>query len=462
MTPRHVAVIDIGKSNVKLALEDTRALSEMTVVTRPNSVLPGPPYPHFDVDGHWDFLLDALGKCHAAHRIDAISITTHGACGALVAEDGHLAAPILDYEYSGPDDTSDAYEALRPDFAETGSPRLPMGLNLGAQIFWQFQQDPSLRQRTRAFVTYPQYWGYRLTGNLACDPSSLGCHTDLWNPYAGQVSSLADRLGITQKIARPRKSSEVLGPLLPEIAARTGLRVGTPVLCGIHDSNASLLPHVMGRQPPFSVISTGTWVIAMTMGGAEVTLDPTRDTLVNVNALGAPVASARFMGGREFELASGGHGESASGAAMADMAANGPMLMPAIVSDSGPFQGCTAHWIGPEPAPGTAERAAALGFYLGMMTAECLSLTGHRGDIIVEGPFSSNTAYLAMLAAATSSPVLLAGGTTGTSQGAAMLALQPGSVQSQPADKAVAAIASSALADHAGRWRDLAHAARAT
>ncbi|MFD1807147.1 hypothetical protein ACFSHQ_00750 [Gemmobacter lanyuensis] len=40
----------------------------------------------------------------------------------------------------------------------------------------------------------------------------------------------------------------------------------------------------------------------MTMGGAAVTLDPARDVLVNVNALGAPVPSARFMGGREWEL----------------------------------------------------------------------------------------------------------------------------------------------------------------
>jgi hypothetical protein len=33
-----------------------------------------------------------------------------------------------------------------------------------------------------------------------------------------------------------------------------------------------------------------------------VALDPARDVLVNVNALGQPVPSARFMGGREYEL----------------------------------------------------------------------------------------------------------------------------------------------------------------
>ena len=45
-TPRHIAVIDIGKTNAKLALVDLSTLTEMAVVTRPNIVQPGPPYPH--------------------------------------------------------------------------------------------------------------------------------------------------------------------------------------------------------------------------------------------------------------------------------------------------------------------------------------------------------------------------------------------------------------------------------
>ena len=39
----------------------------------------------------------------------------------------------------------------------------------------------------------------------------------------------------------------------------------------------------------------------MAIGGRETALDPARDTLINVNALGDPVPSARFMGGRELD-----------------------------------------------------------------------------------------------------------------------------------------------------------------
>ena len=49
-----------------------------------------------------------------------------------------------------------------------------------------------------------------------------------------------------------------------------------------------------------------------------------------------------------------------------------------------------------------------------------------RGQIIVEGPFAKNTSYCWMLAAATGSQITVSDSATGTSQGAALLALQNG------------------------------------
>ena len=92
-----VAVIDIGKTNAKLALVDTAAMAELAVLSRPNRVLPGPPWPHVDVEGHWAFLLDGLAAVHRAHGVDAISVTTHGACAAVLEAGGDRPAPILDY-----------------------------------------------------------------------------------------------------------------------------------------------------------------------------------------------------------------------------------------------------------------------------------------------------------------------------------------------------------------------------
>ena len=450
----HVAVIDIGKTNAKLALVDLATLKELAIVKRPNMVLPGPPWPHFDVDGIWDFLLGAMAQFHQSHGINAISTTTHGACAALIGHDGNLAAPILDYEHEGPDAIVADYNAIRPPFDETGAPRLPMGLNLGAQLHWQFAEDPELRGRTAAVVTYPQYWGYRLTGACACDVSSLGCHTDLWNPVAGSFSELVHSLDIAKLISTPCKCSDRLGSLLPDIVKRTGLDPATPVYCGIHDSNSSLLPHVLRQTAPFSVVSTGTWVIVMSVGGRQTQLDPMRDTLINVNALGAPVPSARFMGGREYDTILQGQAAEYTKDDMINVARTGTMLLPSIISESGPFQSRRARWHGTEPSAGSLERTVAAGFYLALMTAECLGLTGHTGLIIIEGPFAGNPSFCTMLATATNCTVEVSGGTTGTSEGAALIALPAGSQPPPAVKRRIYQPQGGALVDYVIAWRD--------
>lgn len=449
---KHVAVIDIGKTNAKLALVDLDRLEEIAVVTRPNTVQSGPPWPHFDVEGHWTFLLQALGEFHRKHRVDAISVTTHGASIVLLDRNGGLAAPVLDYEHSGPDEFAAEYDAIRPSFAHTGSPRLAGGLNVGAQLHWQFRTDPTLRDRTETIVTYPQYWGHRLTGCVASDVTSIGCHTDLWEPQRGRFSSLVAELGIAGKIAPVRKSADVLGTIRPDIAQQTGLPAGIPVAVGIHDSNASLYPHVLSQVAPYSVVSTGTWVIVMTMGGADVGLDDGRDTLMNVNALGQAVPSARFMGGREYALIQGEHAVHPTVDDVAAVLDRGIMLLPAVEPTSGPFQGQQAQWSGAIPAEGTGIRAAALAFYLAMMTETCLQLTGANGSTIVEGPFARNADYLDMLAAASGRPVLRAQSATGTSIGAALL-FADGTQTQNPAPFAASAN-TSRLAEYAHRWRD--------
>jgi sugar (pentulose or hexulose) kinase len=419
---RHVGVIDIGKTNVKVAVVDLAGECEIGVLSRPNQVLPEPPYPHYDLEGHWTFICEALAKLNRQHRIDALSVTTHGASAVLLDSAGNLAAPMLDYEFDGPDSLAADYDAIRPDFAETGSPRLSMGLNLGAQLHWQLRSDPELPDRVALVLTYPQYWGFRLTGVAANEVTSLGCHTDLWCPSENRFSALVDRLGLTGKMAPVKKAGDRLGTLLPAVSERTGLPVGTPVACGIHDSNASLYPHLAARKPPFSVVSTGTWVIALAIGGRGVRLDPARDTLINVNAFGDPVPSARFMGGREFDIVTKGRDRTWSDADRAKVLETRAMLFPAVEPRSGPFQGRRSSWSVDETGLGDGERFVAVSWYLALMTAECLAMSGADGPVIVEGPFAKNALYLDMLGAATGRPVTVSGGsTTGTSIGAAML-----------------------------------------
>lgn len=424
MTPiRNVAVIDVGKTNGKAALFDVVEGRESHVHSTANTVLRDGPYPHYDIEGLWTFFLDSLRRIGAEERIDAIAIAAHGASITLVDAEGNLALPMLDYEFDGPDTLKAEYDAIRPPFSETGSPRLVCGLNVGAQLFWQASTFPGDFARVTSIIPYPQYWAMRLTGERASEPTSIGAHTDLWNPHAKRYSSLVDRMGWRGLMPPVGSAFDILGTLKPEIAAAAGLPATTPVFSGIHDSNASLLTHLKSDDPPFSVVSTGTWVICFSVGGRQVALDEARDTLVNVNAFGDPVPSARFMGGRVFAMLDADSRARISGSDRDDVLDGGVMLLPAVPDDSGPFVGRKGGWKGD---PGTLAPGGylyAVSLYLGMMTSVSLELIGADGPVVVEGPLAANATFLETLQAVTGRPVMTGGGVTGTSAGTALLAL---------------------------------------
>ncbi|KAB2765125.1 carbohydrate kinase [Brucella anthropi] len=421
---KRIAILDIGKTNAKVVVLDAASGEEIVANRISNTVLCDGPYPHYDIEALWRFFLKSLAAFAKEPGFDTISITTHGAAAALVAADGTLAMPVLDYELDYPAEILAAYAAIKPDFKDTFSPPLSLGLNLGAQLHYLKTTFPADFARAHFIFTYPQYWAWRLTGIAASEVTSLGCHTDLWLPKESAFSPLVDRLGIRAKLPPLRSAFDALGEVLPEIATEVGLCKAVPVHCGIHDSNASLLAHLMDREAPFSVVSTGTWVVSFAVGGNFDGLDPERDTLANVDAYGRAVPSARYMGGREFDIMTEGLTVPPV-IDQPDIAAKvlvqHIMALPSAVPGCGPYPSSNLRWINADTAS-DAERYVAACIYAALMTETCLHLLGADGPVIVEGPFAGNPVYLEALANFTGRDVEAVSGSTGTSLGAGLLA----------------------------------------
>ncbi|MEJ0011703.1 MAG: FGGY family carbohydrate kinase [Bauldia sp.] len=416
------AVIDIGKSNAKLALVADNGAT-LRILTTANAVLHDGPYPHYDVDGLWRWILAGLRDFTALADVATVSITTHGACFALLAGDA-LALPVLDYEHDGPESLRADYTRARGEFSETLSPDLPNGLNAGRQIYWQSRTFPTEFAKVDAILPYPQYWAWRLTGAKAAEVTSLGCHTDLWNPGARAYSRLAEREGWSELFPPLANAWDVVGTILPAVATATGLALATRVVAGIHDSNASLWPHLLARPQPFAVLSTGTWMVVFAPGGSLAGLDPERDCLANVDPLGRAVPSARFMAGREFEIVAGHDGKAASPSSddVARVVRDGIMALPTFVPGTGPFPDGDGRWSHDAAHLSPGERAAVASLYAALMAETCLALAGAEGPVIVEGPFARNTLFLAALAQRTGRPAIGHEDSTGTIHGAAILA----------------------------------------
>lgn len=412
------AILDVGKTNVKLVLLDEAGAAVWSRSLK-NRVRDEDPYPHFDVEGIWQWLLLELAEAAGQYRVRAINVSTHGACAVLVDEEGDLALPVLDYEFDGVERCNDQYNELRPPFAQTLSPALPHGLNLGRQLFWLRETFPERFGRVKHLLMYPQYWVWRLTGVAVTEVTSLGCHTDLWQPAAGAYSSVVDALGIRRALPPVVRATDVVDVVRTAVAVRAGLQADCVVYAGVHDSNASFARSLAaGISAPFAVVSTGTWVITMAAGGSLHRLDPARDTLANVNVLGQPLACARFMGGREFDEICRRTCSSVEGACdesdIAQLVSTGDFPLPCFTDEGGPFLGREGS------LPAHVNRGKALAtLYLALMIDYELDLLDASGDIVFGSASQKNLLLCRLLAQLRPTQrVLLSGDDASTVRGA--------------------------------------------
>ncbi len=198
-------------------------------------------------------------------------------------------------------------------------------------------------------------------------------------------------------------------------------------------------------------------MILFAAGGDIDHLDPTRDTLANVSAFGDPVACARFMGGREFELMTGGDLARPSTGDVERVLTERIMVLPTFTAGVGPFPNGKGRWTQPPETLSQGERNAAASLYLALMTAELLSLAGAGGPTIVEGPFARNDLYCRALSAITARPLEPSDSGTGTMLGTLMIAT--GKLPAHFARHAAPApLKHPALAAYVEAWRAAARA----
>lgn len=409
MLQRCVVVLDAGKTNAKLTLWDP-AGRPLAHRVRPNGNGQSHGYRALDANGIENWLSETLSEFARLGDIGAIIPVGHGAAAALILDDRLFAAP-MDYEQEFDAAEREGYVAQRDPFRDTGSPLLPQGLNLGIQLH-HLERLTGPWPDGLSILPWPQYWAWRLCGIGASEVSSLGCHTDLWKPLQGEYSDLARRRGWSERMAPLRAAGEELGYLSPEWAARTGAPGNCVVLCGLHDSNAALLAargHSQIRDTDATVLSTGTWFVAMRSPGAKTsidvsTLDEARDCLVNVDVQGRPIPSARFMGGRELELISHVSAHELANyepqkfiARLPALLDTGAAAMPTFAGGFGPFPQARGEWRN-KPHDAGDQRAIA-GLYLALMADACLDLVGSRDTLLIEGRFAAAVIFSGALAA---------------------------------------------------------------
>lgn len=410
MTGGGIIIFDIGKTHAKLSLWDSQ-YNLIAKEIRANEICESVHgYQMLDIYGIEAWLIDTLTELAKLAPVESIVTVAHGAAAVLI-ENGRIWTDPLDYEQDLGPAIDQSYNNIRPDFEQTGSPRLPLGLNLGCQLFF-LENLVGPFPDNLTILLWPQFWSFKLSGVAASEVTSLGCHSDLWNPHSSTFSRLALERGWDTLFPPMRLASNPLGTITEDISSQTGLPSSCQVLCGIHDSNAALLSARTYKDisdGDLTTLSTGTWFVAMRCLRSDQSVDSielqaSRDCLINVDSSNRPVPSARFMGGREYELAEGIKTEPAL-LSMEDpelaerlgrILAKGQMLLPGLVQGTGPFPDRLSSWL--NKSDDELDNAVAVQFYLALMSCTILDMIGSRDHLLLEGRFALIPAFARVIA----------------------------------------------------------------
>lgn len=457
----NVAVLDIGKTNIKLnvASADGKILE---TVSAANVTRPGPPYRHPDLRRIEHWLFTELGALSRRHPIMAFVACGHGSAGVLVDEHGPV-IPMLDYEQDVPDEVNRAYRALAGPVEERGSPIMAGAAHLARQLFWLETEWPEAFARGRWFLGAPQYWAWRLSGIPAMEFTYLGAQSQLWNIPSRQYARIVEERGWQRLLPPVQPAWKALGRLRPELAREHRLPADMAILCGIHDSSANFYRYGQAGLADLAVISTGTWVVGLGDRFVPAALPRTAGMTWNADVDGRPLTGMLAMGGREFAVIAGEGAERPVEADVADrLIVAGTMALPSFAFDDGPFPGSAGKGRIAGPAPdGADERRALAVIYVALLTDFCLDLMGSAATTVLDGSFVRDPLYPSLVAALRpGAATVFSLDANGTAAGAALLVGHESRTSPAPVRlERPAPLGIPGLSAYRDRWRELAASA---
>jgi sugar (pentulose or hexulose) kinase len=279
-----VAAVDLGATSGRvMAGRVGPDLLELQEVHRfPNGGVPVGPSLHWDVLGIHREVLGGLRTIARTGPMHGIGIDSWAVDYGLLDRDGEL----LGNPYSHRDRRTDGIVARVLEdvpaedlYAVSGLQQLPF--NTVFQLV--AARGTAALAAAETLLLLPDLFGYWLTGRIGAERTNAST-TGLYDVTTRTWSrELADRLGLPWAVLPPlRDPGEVVGPLLPEVAADLGVTADVPVIgVGSHDT-ASAVVGVPAGPGSFGYVSSGTWsLVGLELDAPVLTDDARRADFTN-------------------------------------------------------------------------------------------------------------------------------------------------------------------------------------
>lgn len=294
-----IAIFDIGKTNKKFFLfdEDLNEINEEYVKFPTITDDDGDECDDLEKITRWaKDTVEALCK-HPAYEIKALNFSTYGASFVSIDENGKPLTPIYNYLKDFPEDLHREFYEAYPEATinlATASPTLGM-LNSGLQLYWLKRKKPEIFEKVAYSLHLPQYISFLFSGEAVSEPTSIGCHTKLWDFPKKDYHEWVYKEGIAEKLPRQVPTTQSFERLICGKKVQVGV--------GIHDSSSALASYLIKINEPFILISTGTWSITLNpFPHEELSLEELQNDCLNFLSIhGQTVKASRFFLGYELD-----------------------------------------------------------------------------------------------------------------------------------------------------------------
>lgn len=217
---------------------------------------------YWNVLGFYEKMKEGMKACAAMgiRKPDGIAVDTWGVDFALIAGDGSLCGLPVAYRDKRTSGMLDEFFKLMPRVTLYGLTGIQvMQINSIFQLFSMARSKSPQLEIADDLLFIPDFFSYLFTGKKFSE-FSIASTSQMYNPTTMEWDqTLMDTIGVSKKIMNDVvPAGTVIGNLLDEICAETGLDAAAVIATAGHDTGSAIAA-APAEGDDWAYISSGTW-----------------------------------------------------------------------------------------------------------------------------------------------------------------------------------------------------------
>jgi len=263
---KYIIAHDLGTSGNKATLFDEDGTMVSSYISTYDTVYSEGNRAEQDPQDWWKAIVDttqALLKVVSANDIAGIALSGQMMGCLCVDKDGNPLRPHLLYcDQRSVKEEAFLAEKIDPlQFYRITGHRISASYSI-EKLMWIRENEPDIFAKTDKMLNAKDYINFRLCGTIATDPSDASgtnaYDINKWQWSEEIIQSAGLDISLFPKV---RSSIDVIGEITHSVAKETGLRAGTPVICGGGDGScAGVGVGCVSPGSAYNYLGSSSWV----------------------------------------------------------------------------------------------------------------------------------------------------------------------------------------------------------